>query len=86
MTRPDHPLLTRILDQALSQVMDREATEVVAGIPPDIADRLEAALDVCQHVYPSGSLCGGNASGHAYQAKGWEGWHEYVPLVEVPHD
>lgn len=54
-----HPLLTKVLDDALHKPSDREGASVVADIPPDIADRLERALDAC-------AGCGHPRDGHDF--------------------
>jgi hypothetical protein len=53
-----HPLLTKVLAQGITEAPEprrsgihADAESIAAGIPPDIADRLERALDVCQYVY-----------------------------------
>lgn len=93
MTRPDHPRLTRVLAPAMTKARPYggnpeawaliAAAHVIECMDAAIADRLEAALDVCREC--------GNWSGHPKHEKPEdpedEGWvHPYVPLVEVPHD
>ncbi len=80
-----HPLLTQVLADGLYPVFEHgegrgyfveEAAEVLAHIPAAIADRLEAALDVC-------AVCG--MGHHDEHFPEWhvnhEHCHPYVPLV-----
>jgi hypothetical protein len=72
-----HPLLTKVWARALSLVDEPGpvswdiAAAHIAGIPPDIADRLERALDVCQ--YPG---CPND---------GVSLWHEHIDLCSPTH-
>ena len=71
-----HPLLTRVIAKAIRAMTDGEMGEFlaigeVAAIPPDIADRLERALDVCRD-------CGVE---HAVHFPGTLS-HPFVPLVQ----
>jgi hypothetical protein len=83
----NHPLLTKVLGDAFYGSSDPDEhpsrAEVsglmVDAIPPDIADRLERALDVCQ--YPvsnrASGLCERTEAGH----RGLYGIHRHQPLV-----
>lgn len=83
--QPDHPLLTKVLGDALRtkngpQPTERFAGQLLAAIPPDIADRLEAALDVC-------AVCGFTQwsyvprEGPAIRTHPMGDGHPYQPLV-----
>jgi hypothetical protein len=79
----NHPLLTRWLTDNLYGLdeyttRDEVAAQMIAD-SPDIADRLERALDVCQ--YPvsnrASGLCERTEAGH----RGLYGIHRHQPLV-----
>jgi hypothetical protein len=81
------PLLTKVLADALLQTfcwdrrpeaVGKDTEVVIAAIPPDIADRLERALDVCQHLLVDGLECGQPPDDdvHIYDRT-----HLYQPLV-----
>ena len=99
-TRPDHPLLTKVLADSMRTTdhLGSEpsecgcldgAKEYVAAIPPDIADRLEAALERCAFE-ESGDWCDRHRNDpcHTHDPKLHPEadlyCHPYKPLVEVP--
>lgn len=71
------PLLTKVLADALRStvaVSDEYwaqspwPDDLVAGVPPDIADRLERALDVCQwQIRGKGLACGRLSHDHVHR-------------------
>jgi hypothetical protein len=83
------PLLTKVLADALLQTfcwdrrpeaVGKDTEVVIAAIPPDIADRLERALDVC-------AVCGFSVSPDKHtesedvaRSAGYS-HHPYRPLV-----
>lgn len=72
-----HPLLTKVLADAMTRSRPLpNIDELAAGITPAIADRLEAALDVC-------SVCGlGHHDEHfPEQHDNHNLCHAFVPLV-----
>lgn len=87
-----HPLLTAWLARSITEEHEAtrpgihaEAEAIIAGSDPDIADRLERALDCCQFVHEDGP-CGGSAAdgwthGQTHQHPPHGGCHPFVPLV-----
>jgi hypothetical protein len=71
-----HPLLTEVLDRswldAAPESFDDPVVSLIAAIPPDIADRLEWALDSC-------AVCGNHVPFKASHEK-YTG-HAFQPLV-----
>lgn len=94
----DHPLLTEVVDRGLRHgdhdTMHRRSAEtLVSRIPPAIADRLEAALDVCQRMGDFDSVCGLPEDHPCHVHESWSctypdghgpdmSCHPYVPLVQ----
>jgi hypothetical protein len=79
-----HPLLTRVIAGPTwsRHAPNALAETIVAAIPPDIADRLEAALDVCQWPH-----CHGRERERrhtcTHKSDHWSAYrcHPFVPLV-----
>lgn len=77
-----YPLLTKVLAEAWAEPFAVEsfdpglAAELIAGMPPDIADRLERALDVC-------AVCGAPSAVREFHDREAEVFrsHPYQPLV-----
>ena len=96
-----YPLLTKVLADAMAKraatvttrdtsVWGRQEGQfTIAAIPPDIADRLERALDVCQRMDPDPAIgqCGEPEASevHHRDLSVWPSesfWaHPFVPLV-----
>lgn len=84
-----HPLLTKVLGRVFWSTeveAPNSPVEMVAAMDPVIADRLEAALDVC-------SECGLPDKGYIREGADFdevahEDWmrHLYTPLVDLPAD
>jgi hypothetical protein len=78
-----HPLLTKVLAEAWLDATPEAFVEpsdaIAVAIPPDIADRLERALDVCQYPvrHTASGICERTEVGH----RGLAGIHPYQPLV-----
>jgi hypothetical protein len=83
-----HPLLTKWLADCLpvtSEFYTRAelARDTIADSDPDIADRLERALDKCQYRWEDDEgnekVC--DCSALLHEPRQWRAWHTYQPLV-----